>query len=103
MATRYPNRPGRRVRNRQSAGLAALEYTVRTADKAVTGLARWATTDHLGSAQKFANIRWTGFRDTLEQIVVVIIVQLVGAVVCGLSAFLLIAYGIPFLISGTFR
>lgn len=103
MANRYPDRPNRRVRNRQSAGMAALEYAARTADKAAGGLARWATADHLGSAQKFANIRWTGLKSTVAETLIVILIQLAGAVVYALSAFLLIAYGIPFLISGTFR
>ena len=103
MARRYQDRLRRGVSNRRSSGMAALEYSLRTADKAAVRLARWATTDHLGSAQKFANIRWTGFKSTLEEILVVIVAQLIGAIVAGLSAFLLIAYGIPFLISGTFR
>jgi len=63
------------------------------------GLARWATTDHTGSAKFLANLPPLGFIDTLSIILVHIVTTILGAIVSGFLMFLLIAFGIPMLLS----
>ena len=71
----------------------------RFAEKAITGLARWATTDHTGTAKLLANLPPMGFIDTLSMIAVTLLCSLLGAAVSAGLLFLLIAYGIPALLS----
>ena len=84
-----------RYRNTASAAKFASKY----ASKAVTGLARWATTDHTGTAKLLANLPPMGFLDTIAIVLVTVVTALLGAVVSGVMLFLLIAYGIPALLS----
>ena len=90
-----PIRNTRTTRNRTAR-------TARTAwkvtEKAAVGLARWATTDHTGTAKFLGNMPATGFIDTLMTVALTVLCSLLGAVVTGASAFLLVAYGIPFLL-----
>ena len=69
------------------------------ASKAAVGLARWATTDHTGTAKLLANLPPMGFLDTIAIVLVTVLTALLGAVASGAMLFLLIAYGIPALLS----
>jgi len=69
------------------------------ANKAAVGLARWATTDHSGTAKLLANLPPMGFFDTLSMIAVTLLCSLLGALVSGVLMFLLVAYGIPMLLT----
>ena len=76
--------------------------TARTAwkvtEKAAVGLARWATTDHTGTAKFLGNMPAMGFVDTLMTVALTVLCSLLGALVTGVSAFLIVVYGIPFLL-----
>ena len=78
----------------QAARLAA-----NAAEKAITGLGRWATTDHTGTAKLLANLPPMGFIDTLMTVAVTVLCSLLDAVVSAALFFVLIAYGIPLLLS----
>ena len=70
----------------------------RIAEKAITGLGRWATTDHTGTAKLLANLPPMGFSDALMTVAVTVLCSLLGAVVSAALFFVLIAYGIPLLL-----
>ena len=76
--------------------------TARTAwkvtEKAAVGLARWAITDHSGTAKFLAHMPAMGFIDTITMILMLILTTILGALVSGLLAYALIAFGIPFLL-----
>ena len=84
----------RHRRNLNSAG--------RTVDKVASGLFRWATTDHSGMGRALKLMPKTGFLDRLLDILVCFLITVFGAVLQGVWIFLLIFYGIPFLIFGHF-
>jgi hypothetical protein len=82
-----------RRQGRQSVGMA---------EKAAVGLFRWATTDHSGMSKALAHMPYMGFFETLLYIFIQFLIAVVGAVLTGIWVFVLIAYGIPFLITGHF-
>ena len=73
----------------------ATKFAGRTTERAVVGLARWATTDHTG----ISKIPWLGFVDTLKYSAMFLLISIAGILVSGILYFLLFAYGIPFLLS----
>jgi hypothetical protein len=89
-------------RNRYRSASKFTNQSTRTAwrftEKAAVGLARWATTDHTGSAKFLANLPPMGFLDTMHMILVTFVTGILGACVAGFLMFLLIAYGIPWLL-----
>lgn len=106
MAKQYGKRSGQGMRNLRSAGWQAAKFTGRTADKAAgaaekaaVGLFRWATTDHYGMSRALANMPSMGFLDTARYILIHFFIAVAGAVLTGVLVFVLIAYGIPFLIT----
>ena len=70
----------------------------RITEKAITGLGRWATTDHTGTAKLLANLPPMGFVNTLTFVLIHILFSILGAVATGLMVFALFAYGIPMLL-----
>jgi hypothetical protein len=76
----------------------AARYAAKTAEKAITRLGRWATTDHTGTTKLLANLPSMGFIDTLSMIAVTALCSLLGALVSAALLILLIAYGIPALL-----
>ncbi|MBP8285449.1 MAG: hypothetical protein KAX57_01275 [Rhodoferax sp.] len=64
----------------------------------ITGLGRWATTDHIGAATRFAKMPPMGFIDTMQMALVTLVAGILGAFLSGFLMFLLIAYGIPALL-----
>ena len=90
------------MRNLKSAGWQAAKFTGRTTDKAAVGLFRWAATDHSGMGRALNNMPSMGFLDTLKYILMQFLMVVVGSVISGVLMFLLIAFGIPFLITGSF-
>lgn len=86
------------TRSLNSAGKSAYKVT----DKAVTGLARWALTDHTGITKRLTSMPTMGFLDSLKYILMQLLLSILASIVAGVLTFLLIAYGIPFLISGLF-
>jgi hypothetical protein len=82
------------ARQLKSIGRSAYKVT----DKAVTGLFRFATTDHTGISQRLCNMPKMGFLESLKYILFQMLLTIVAAIVTAAFTFLLIAYGIPFLI-----
>lgn len=80
----------------------ALNSAASTVEKAAVGLFRWMTTDHIGQGKTFQNIPTIGFFDTIRYILMQLIFGILGAVLSGAIAYVLIAYGIPLLILGHF-
>ncbi len=73
-------------------------HSAKYASIAIVGLARWATTDHTGSAKYLANMPSMGFVDTITMLLAHLLFGMFGAVVSGFLMFLLVAYGIPALL-----
>ena len=76
----------------------ATRYAAKAAEKAITGLGRWATTDHTGTAKLLANLPPMGFVNTLTFVLIHILFSILGAVATGFMVYVLIAYGIPMLL-----
>lgn len=84
------------IRSLNSAGNSIAKVTANTAEKAVTGIFRFATTDHTGITQRLINMPKMGLLDSLKYILLQLLFSVLGAIVAGVLTFLLIAYGIPF-------
>jgi hypothetical protein len=93
----------RAIRNLQSAGNSAAKFTGSTTGKAAVGLFRWATTDHSGMGRALDNMPSMGFFNSVRYVLMHFLIAVVGAVLTGALVFILIAYGVPFLISVIFR
>jgi hypothetical protein len=89
-ASKFTNHSGKSA----SAGRTAWRFT----EKAAVGLARWATTDHTGSAKFLASMPPMGFLDTMHMVLVTFVTGIVGAIIAGFLMFLLIAYVVPWLL-----
>lgn len=86
----------------RSAGWTAAKFTGRTTEKAAVNLFRWAATDHTGLSRALENMPEMGFFASLKYILVQFLITMVGVVVAGVWIYVLIAYGIPFLLTGSF-
>lgn len=75
----------------------AVRYAGRITEKAAVSLARWATTDHTGTARLLANLPPMGLYDTLIMMAVTVLSSLLGAVISAALIYLLFAYGLPLL------
>lgn len=95
-------RHSRAMRNLTSAGRTAARFTGRAAEKTAVGLFRWATTDHSGLGRALDRMPDMGFLDSMKYILVHILIAIVAAIVGGIWIFVLIGYGIPFLLTGHF-
>lgn len=84
------------IRNTRTTRTARTAWKV--TEKAAVGLARWATTDHTGTAKFLGNMPAMGFIDTITMILMLIGTTILGALVSGLLFYLLFAFGIPFLL-----
>ena len=84
------------IRLLQSTGRSVAKIS----DKAAAGLFHWATTDHTGLSRRLANMPTMGFLDTVKYMLLQFLISIVAAVLTGLLIFVLIAYGIPFLLFG---
>jgi hypothetical protein len=71
-------------------------------EKAATGLFRWATTDHSGLSTRLAKMPSIGLVETLGYILVYLSITIVTALATGLLVFLIIGYGIPYFLFGSF-
>lgn len=74
----------------------------RHADRAASTLGRWATTDHSGFSQSMLNMPTMGFIDGCRYILTHFIIAVIGALLSGLVVFMMIAVGIPALLSALF-
>ena len=92
----------RGMRNLRSAGMSAAKFTGRTTEKAAVGLFRWMVTDHSGVGRALQNMPSMGFFDTLGYVFRQFLYGVLSAVLTAVCAYILIAYGMPFLIMGHF-
>ena len=67
------------------------------AEKAITSLGRWATTDHTGASKLLTNPPAMGWIDTLSVILVTALCGFLGAVASAALFGLLLAWGLPML------
>ena len=74
----------------------------RHADRAASSLGRWATTDHSGFSQTILNMPPMKFIDGCRYILLHLAIALAGTVLYGLMIFVMIAVGIPALLSALF-
>jgi hypothetical protein len=86
-------------RNRYRSANSAAKFAGRIAEKSAVGLAHWATTDHTGAAKFFADLPPMGFIDTIRTLLVTMVISMLSAVLASFLFFLLIAFGIPLLLS----
>ena len=84
--------------NHYRTAASAAKFAGRIAEQSAICLARFATTDHTGSAKFFANLPSLNFVDTFTIVAAHIFATILGAIVSGFLMFLLIAYGIPALL-----
>lgn len=76
----------------------AAEFTARHTGKALTGLARWATTDHMGTGKILQSLPpGIGFVSTLGFILVHVLASMAGMALGCVVLFCVFAYAIPFL------
>ena len=88
------------MRNLQSAGKSAARFTHHVTEKAAVGLFRWMVTDHYGMSRALQNMPLLGFLDTAKYILMHFLITVAGAVLTGIWVFVLVAYGIPYLLFG---
>jgi hypothetical protein len=62
-------------------------------EKTAVGLFRWAATDHSGMSKVLDNMPPMGFIDTINFILMHLLITVVGAFMTGIMVFLLVAYG----------
>lgn len=87
------------TRNRAMRNLgSAANSTIKTTEKAAVGLARWATTDHSGMSRAMSSMPKRGFLDSLGYILTSFLVSIAGVFLSAGLMFLLIAFGVPFLL-----
>jgi K+-transporting ATPase A subunit len=98
MPSRNRYRSASKFTNQSTRTASGARTAWRFTEKAAVGLARWATTDHTGSAKFLASLPPMGFIDTMHMILVTFVTGILGACVAGFLMFLLIAYGIPWLL-----
>lgn len=88
----------RAVRNLQSAGTGAAKL----GSKAIVGLSRWVVTDHTGMGARMSKMPKMGFIDSIRYgityLMGYVIIGVAGAALTGLWIYVLIVYGIPFLL-----
>ena len=68
--------------------------TWRFTEKAATGLARWATTDHTGTTKLLATMPPLGFVDTVCMLLIQLVFGILGAIGSAFMTFMLFSYGI---------
>jgi hypothetical protein len=82
--------------------MSAANKTLNVADKAATGLARWVTSDHstqTNHGRTFDHVPSTGFLGSFRYALTQLVIGVLGALLSGIFVFILIAYGIPLLIT----
>jgi len=85
------------MRNLNSAANSGMKV----ADKAAAGLGRWMITDHSGMGKAMGNMPPSlGFFGSIRKMVSFLLVVTLYYCLGGIALFLMIAYGIPFLIMG---
>ncbi len=97
------HRSSRRSSNRYTKNFTSAAKTAyRHFDNAGSSFAKWMTTDHTSFSRSMLEMPSMGFKDTIYYIVMHFLIAIVGAVLSGLMIFVMIAYGVPALITTMF-
>jgi hypothetical protein len=75
----------------------------RVTDRFAGKFGRWIVTDHTGFNRALNEMPRMGFTESCKYVLTQFIVLIICSLLAGLFVFLLIAIGIPFLITGTIR
>ncbi len=79
--------------------LSAAKTAYRHTDRAASSLGRWITTDHTGLSQSLLNMPTMGFWASCRYILTSFLIAIAGVFVSGILLFLLITFGLPWLIT----
>ncbi len=71
-------------------------------DRAATAIGRWIVTDHTGFIQAMSDMPKMGFKDSCYYIIVQFLIMVAGVFLHGVLIFVMIAFGIPALLSALF-
>lgn len=93
----------RSFRNIGSAGISAAKSSASLIGKAAASAFKWATTDHTGLSDALGRMPKMGFLDTLRYILLLTLASIAGYAVGAVLIYLFFAYGISFLITGSFN
>jgi hypothetical protein len=85
---------------RRSTAYQAAETTLKYAGWAGNRLYNWATTDHSGLGSVFDAMPHLGLIDGLMHLIAQIIVSLISILFGAIVLFVMVAYGLPFLLTG---
>ena len=94
------NPRSRSMNTHRSSGLKTAQTAGRLTEKAAVGLFRWVSTDHTGFSEALRHIPPMCAADTFKYILMQFLCAVVVAVVNGVWVFVLIAFVLPFLLSG---
>ena len=96
------NPRSRSMNTHRSSGWKTAQTAGRLSEKAAVGLFRRVSTDHTGFSESLRDIPSMGAADTFKYILMQFLCAFVVAVVNGVWVFVLIAFVLPFLLSGLF-
>lgn len=88
----------RALRNLGAAGMDIANFTGRATGKAATGLLRWAATDHFGK-NRIYSLPGMGLFESIKFALIQLVSEILGAVLAGVLAFLMIGL-IAFMLGG---
>ncbi len=97
----YKNRRSQN-RSRENNFASAAKNTYRYAGNILSGLTKWATTDHYGTAHSILNMPQMGFKNTCIFILIRLLIGLAGVMLSGILAVTLIMVILPALLSALF-
>lgn len=78
---------------------ATAKSTYRHLDKAGSSFTQWLITDHTGLSQSLLKMPAMGFWDSIKYILTSFLIAIAGVFVSGILLFLLITFGLPWLIT----
>ena len=90
------------MNTRRSSAWKTAQAAGRLTEKAAVGLFRWVTTDHTGLSEALRDMPSMSAGETFKYILMQFLIAVVVAVVNGVWVFVLIAFVLPYLLSGLF-
>ena len=96
------NPRSRSMNTHRSSAWKTAQTAGRITEKAAVGLFRWASTDHTGFSESLRHMPSMSAGETFKYILMQFLCAVVVAVLNGVWVFVLIAFVLPFLLSGLF-
>jgi hypothetical protein len=84
---------------KSSFATSAAKSTYRHFNHAGSSFGRWITTDHSGFSQSLLNMPVMGFWASCRYILINFLIAIAGVLISGILLFLLITFGLPWLIT----